>query len=164
MTDDLFQDENEFKLFNRAKDLYSYTSEAVGNENVISRRRRYPVGQRLETLADEILELCYEANTCHVVDEFEERQRLQRKIISKCYTLEGIISELGDSKAYPGMTPHKVTTWTQKSKHVRYICKSWMDGEKYRAPSSKAVELIREEKDEKGKTVRTVKELITVSK
>lgn len=83
-------------------------------------------------LADEILELCYEANLCHVEDDFEERQRLQRKIIAKCYTLEGIIAELGDSRAYEGVNEHKVSVWTKLSKHVRYICKSWMDNEKVR--------------------------------
>lgn len=128
--DYLMQDGNDFPLFNRAKDLYSYTSEAIGNENVIPRRRRKPVGERLEQIADEILELCYEANLCHTVDDFYERQRLQRRIIAKCYTLEGIISELTDSKAYPGVDAHKANVWTKRSKDVRYICFSWMNNEK----------------------------------
>lgn len=57
--------DKEFILLNRAKDLYIYTSEAVGNEKVIPRRRRYPTGQRLETMAMEILQKCHLANTIY---------------------------------------------------------------------------------------------------
>lgn len=51
----LKQDENDFVLLNKAKDLYVYTSEAVGNDQVIPKHRRYTAGQRLETLAIDIL-------------------------------------------------------------------------------------------------------------
>ena len=69
--------DKEFILLNRAKDHYIYTSEAVGNEKVIPRRRRYPTGQRLETMAMEILQKCHLANTTDLHRAFEERQRLQ---------------------------------------------------------------------------------------
>lgn len=80
--------DKEFILLNRAKDLYIYTSEAVGNEKVIPRRRRYPTGQRLETMAMEILQKCHFANTTDLHRAFEERQRLQTEVIALCLTLE----------------------------------------------------------------------------
>lgn len=95
--------DKEFILLNRAKDLYIYTSEAVGNEKVIPRRRRYPTGQRLETMAMEILQKCHLANTTDLHRAFEERQRLQTEVIALCLTLEQLIDALKASKAYPGI-------------------------------------------------------------
>ena len=84
--------DKEFILLNRAKDLYIYTSEAVGNEKVIPRRRRYLTGQRIETMAMEILQKCHLANTTDLHRAFEERQRLQTEVIALCLTLEQLRS------------------------------------------------------------------------
>ena len=48
------RDDSDFILLNKAKDLYVYTSEAVGNDKVIPKRRFRIVGQRLEGLALDI--------------------------------------------------------------------------------------------------------------
>lgn len=112
--------DKEFILLNRAKDLYIYTSEAVGNEKVIPRRRRYPTGQRLETMAMEILQKCHLANTTDLHRAFEERQRLQTEVIALCLTLEQLIDALKASKAYPGINQHKADIWIQHSLDVRY--------------------------------------------
>ena len=114
--------DKEFILLNRAKDLYIYTSEAVGNEKVIPRRRRYPTGQRLETMAMEILQKCHLANTTDLHRAFEERQRLQTEVIALCLTLEQLIDALKASKAYPGINQHKADIWIQHSLDVRYLC------------------------------------------
>ena len=116
-------------LINRAKDLYIYTSEAVGNEKVIPRRRRYPTGQRLETMAMEILQKCHLANTTDLHRAFEERQRLQTEVIALCLTLEQLIDALKASKAYPGINQHKADIWIQHSLDVRYLCAAWRDRE-----------------------------------
>ena len=105
--------DKEFILLNRAKDLYIYTSEAVGNEKVIPRRRRYPTGQRLETMAMEILQKCHLANTTDLHRAFEERQRLQTEVIALCLTLEQL----------------KADIWIQHSLDVRYLCAAWRDRE-----------------------------------
>ena len=110
--------DKEFILLNRAKDLYIYTSEAVGNEKVIPRRRRYPTGQRLETMAMEILQKCHLANTTDLHRAFEERQRLQTEVIALCLTLEQLIDALKASKAYPGINQHKADIWIQHSLDV----------------------------------------------
>ncbi|MFR9256642.1 MAG: hypothetical protein ACLVJ6_14720 [Merdibacter sp.] len=121
--------DKEFILLNRAKDLYIYTSEAVGNEKVIPRRRRYPTGQRLETMAMEILQKCHLANTTDLHRAFEERQRLQTEVIALCLTLEQLIDALKASKAYPGINQHKADIWIQHSLDVRYLCAAWRDRE-----------------------------------
>ena len=121
--------DKEFILLNRAKDLYIYTSEAVGNEKVIPRRRRYPTGQRLETMAMEILQKCHLANTTDLHRAFEERQRLQTEMIALCLTLEQLIDALKASKAYPGINQHKADIWIQHSLDVRYLCAAWRDRE-----------------------------------
>jgi len=125
----LKQDENDFVLLNKAKDLYVYTSEAVGNDKVIPKHRRYTAGQRLETLAIDILSKCFLANTKDLKKNFDERQALQDEVIALCLVLENLINALKASDAYPGVHPHKASVWTKKSMDVRYLCAAWRDHE-----------------------------------
>lgn len=124
--------ENDFILLNKAKDLYVYTSEAVGNDKVIPKHRRYTAGQRLETLAIDILSKCFLANTKDVNHQFEERQALQDEVIALCLVFENLVNALKASKAYPGIMQHKAEVWTRKSLDVRYLCTAWRDRERER--------------------------------
>lgn len=121
--------ENGFILLNRAKDLYVYTSEAIGNDKVIPKHRRFTVGQRLEKITFEILEKIVLANTKNINRCFDERQILQDEVIALCLVLETLLSSLKESTAYPGITAHKASVWTKKSLDVRYMCIAWRDHE-----------------------------------
>lgn len=123
------QDNNDFVLLNKAKDLYTYTSEAVDNDKVIPRRRFRNMGNRLEQLAMEIMIKVNLANQKDLNHEFEERRALQTEVVSLCLVLEGILNALKASKAYPGINAHKAEVWTRKSMDVRYICAAWKDHE-----------------------------------
>lgn len=125
------RDDNDFVLLNKAKDLYVYTSEAVGNDKVIP-KRRFRTGQRLESLALDIYVKIHTANVKDLDRDFEERQDLQDEAIALCLTLEGIINALKASAAYPGVNSHKAEVWTRKSMDVRYICTAWRDHERAR--------------------------------
>lgn len=124
--------ENDFILLNRAKDLYVYTSEAIGNEKIIPKHRRYTAGQRLENIVFDILDKVFLANTKDVRRYFNERQSLQDEVITLCMVLENLINALKSSAAYPGITAHKAEIWTRKSLDVRYMCTAWRDRERER--------------------------------
>lgn len=124
--------ESGFVLGNKAKDLYIYTSEAVGNTNIIPKHRRYTAGQRLESMTMEILDKCYLANTKGLKTKFEQRQALQEEIMAECLVFENLINALKASKAYPGIDAHKAEIWTRKSMDVRYLCAAWYESDKKR--------------------------------
>lgn len=117
--------EDAFVIGNKAKDLYVYTSEAIGNTNIIPKHRRHTAGQRLENLAFEIMDKCYLANTKSLKTKRQERQALQEEIMAMCLIFENLINALKASKAYPGVDAHKAEIWTQKSMDVRYLCAAW---------------------------------------
>lgn len=117
--------EDAFVLGNKAKDLYIYTSEAIGNTNIIPKHRRHTAGQRLENMTFEIMDKCYLANTKSLKTKREERQALQEEIMALCLVFENLINALKASKAYPGVDAHKATIWTQKSMDVRFLCAAW---------------------------------------
>lgn len=137
--DDLFQDENEFRIGNKICTLYLYTATAIANENIIPKRKRYPTGQRLESMVQDMMDLAYEANCCDVRLEHQERHRLQRRLISKCYSFEGLINSLVESTSYPGVTPEKGKTWMGHSKNVRHMTLSWMNGEEAKYGNSEDI-------------------------
>lgn len=122
------RNDNDFVLLNKAKDLYVYTSEAVGNDKVIP-KRRFRTGQRLESLAMDIYIKTQTANETNRDRNFDARQALQTEVIAFCRTLEGLLNALKASTAYPGVNAHKVEVWTRLSMDVRYICAAWRDGE-----------------------------------
>lgn len=126
------RDDSDFILLNKAKDLYVYTSEAVGNDKVIPRRRFRTVGQRLESLALDIYAKAQLANEKDRDRNFEIRQALQDEVVALCLTFEGLINALKASAAYPGVNSHKAEVWTRKSMDVRYICAAWRDHERER--------------------------------
>ena len=117
--------EDAFVLGNKAKDLYIYTSEAIGNTNIIPKHRRHTAGQRLENMTFEIMDKCYLANTKSLKTKREERQALQEEIMALCLVFENLINALKASKAYPGIDAHKAEIWTQKSMDVRFLCAAW---------------------------------------
>lgn len=117
--------EDAFVLGNKAKDLYIYTSEAIGNTNIIPKHRRHTAGQRLENMTFEIMDKCYLANTKSLKTKREERQALQEEIMAMCLVFENLINALKASKAYPGIDAHKAEIWTQKSMDVRFLCAAW---------------------------------------
>ena len=126
------RDDSDFILLNKAKDLYVYTSEAVGNDKVIPKRRFRIVGQRLEGLALDIYAKAQLANEKDRDRDFEMRQALQDEVVALCLTFEGLINALKASAAYPGVKSHKAEVWTRKSMDVRYICAAWRDHERER--------------------------------
>lgn len=126
------RDDSDFILLNKAKDLYVYTSEAVGNDKVIPKRRFRTVGQRLESLALDIYAKAQLANEKDRDRDFEMRQALQDEVVALCLTFEGLINALKASAAYPGVNSHKAEVWTRKSMDVRYICVAWRDHERER--------------------------------
>jgi hypothetical protein len=126
------RDDSDFILLNKAKDLYVYTSEAVGNDKVIPKRRFRTVGQRLESLALDIYAKAQLANEKDRDRDFEMRQALQDEVVALCLTFEGLINALKASAAYPGVNSHKAEVWTRKSMDVRYICAAWHDHERER--------------------------------
>lgn len=117
--------EDAFVLGNKAKDLYIYTSEAIGNTNIIPKHRRHTAGQRLENMTFEIMDKCYLANTKSLKTKREERQALQEEIMALCLVFENLINALKASKVYPGVDAHKAAIWTQKSMDVRFLCAAW---------------------------------------
>lgn len=123
------RDDNDFVLLNKAKDLYVYTSEAVGNTKVIPKHRRYPTGQQLESLAMGIFLGVSAANGKDFRRQFDERQMLQDEVIAKCDTMKSLINALKASKAYPGVDTHKAEVWTRLCMDVFYICKAWKEHE-----------------------------------
>ena len=126
------QDDSDFVLLNKAKDLYVYTSEAVGNDKIIPRRRFRIIGQRLESLALDIYSKTQLANEKNRERDFAVRQSLQDEVIALCLTFEGPVNALKASPAYPGVNAHKAEVWTRKSMDVRYICAAWRDHERER--------------------------------
>lgn len=114
------QDDSDFVLLNKAKDLYVYTSEAVGNDKIIPRRRFRIIGQRLESLALDIYSKTQLANEKNRERDFAVRQSLQDEVIALCLTFEGLVNA------------HKAEVWTRKSMDVRYICAAWRDHERER--------------------------------
>ena len=76
------RDDSDFILLNKAKDLYVYTSEAVGNDKVIPKRRFRTVGQRLESLALDIYAKAQLANEKDRDRDFEMRQALQDEVVA----------------------------------------------------------------------------------
>ena len=126
------QDDSDFVLLNKAKDLYVYTSEAVGNDKIIPRRRFRIIGQRLESLALDIYSKTQLANEKNWERDFAVRQSLQDEVIALCLTFEGLVNALKASSAHPGVNTHKAEVWTRKSMDVRYICAAWRDHERER--------------------------------
>lgn len=126
------QDDSDFVLLNKAKDLYVYTSEAVGNDKITPRRRFRIIGQRLESLALDIYSKTQLANEKNRERDFAVRQSLQDEVIALCLTFEGLVNALKASSAYPGVNAHKAEVWTRKSMDVRYICAAWRDHERER--------------------------------
>lgn len=126
------QDDSDFVLLNKAKDLYVYTSEAVGNDKIIPRRRFRIIGQRLESLALDIYSKTQLANEKNRERDFAVRQSLQDEVIALCLTFEGLVNALKASSAYPGVNAHKAEVWTRKSMDVRYICAAWRGLERER--------------------------------
>lgn len=122
-------EENDFVLLNKAKDLYVYTSEAVGNTKVIPKHRRYTVGQRLESLALEIFLGVAAANNKDLKRHFDERQELQDQVIALCDTMKALINALKASKAYPGIDTHKSEVWTRHILDVYFMTRAWRDHE-----------------------------------
>ena len=88
------QDDSDFVLLNKAKDLYVYTSEAVGNDKIIPRRRFRIIGQRLESLALDIYSKTQLANEKNRERDFAVRQSLQDEVIALCLTFEGLVNAL----------------------------------------------------------------------
>ena len=83
------RDDSDFILLNKAKDLYVYTSEAVGNDKVIPKRRFRIVGQRLEGLALDIYAKAQLANEKDRDRDFEMRQALQDEVVACARPLRG---------------------------------------------------------------------------
>lgn len=121
-----------FAIGNKAKDLYVYTSEAIGNTNIIPKHRRHTAGQRLEHMVFEIMEKCYRANIKGLDTAPQERLALQQDIMADCLVFENLINALKASKAYPGVDARKAEIWTRLSMDVRFMVAAWHKSDKNR--------------------------------
>ena len=110
------QDDSDFVLLNKAKDLYVYTSEAVGNDKIIPRRRFRIIGQRLESLALDIYSKTQLANEKNRERDFAVRQSLQDEVIALCLTFEGLVNAaLHNFDISHGADLHRAVNWWLRS-------------------------------------------------
>jgi len=107
--------EDAFVLGNKAKDLYIYTSEAIGNTNIIPKHRRHTAGQRLKNMTFEIMDKCYLANTKSLKTKREERQALQEEIMALCLVSVSVLDKEG--KITRREIEESLQAWNAHAKH-----------------------------------------------
>lgn len=123
----------EFRLGNKATDMWLFTADACANDKVIPKKYRYTTGTSLMNCADAICTYIEGANLLDLREEPKNRLALQREAIRECVKLERKIQRMTESKQYPGVTPSKGATWSKAVMSVRYMCASWYEKDKERA-------------------------------
>ena len=101
---------DDFKLGNKAADMWLYTADACANEKVIPKKYRYTTGTALMNGAEAIC-------AC---------KKLERKIL-----------RMAESKQYPGVSGQKAATWSKAVMTVRYMCAAWYEKDRSRAAQAR---------------------------
>lgn len=127
----------DFRLGNKAADLWLYTAEACANDKVIPKKYRYTTGNALMNCADAICTCIEGANLLDLREEPAERLALQRKAMRECVKMERRIQRMTESKQYPGVTANKCAVWSKAVMSVRYMCAAWYDKDKERTLQAK---------------------------
>lgn len=127
----------EFRLGNKAADMWLYTADACANDKVIPKKYRYTTGTSLMNCADTICTCIEGANLLDLREAPAERLALQKKAMRECVKMERKIQRMTESKQYPGVTPSKCATWSKAVMSVRYMCAAWYEKDKERALQAK---------------------------
>lgn len=128
---------DDFKLGNRAADLWLYTADACANEKVIPKKYRYTTGTGLMNVAEAICSCIEGANLIDLRERPEARLTMQRQALCECRKLERKILRMAESKQYPGVSGQKAAAWTRTVLTVRYMCAAWYDKDRSRAAQAR---------------------------
>lgn len=129
--------QEEFRLGNKAADLWLYTADACANEKVIPKKYRYTTGTGLMNCADSICTCIEGANLIDLREEPGRRLHMQREAMRECVKLERRIQRMTESKQYPGVNPGKCAVWCKAVMSVRYMCAAWHEKDKARAQQTR---------------------------
>ena len=98
---------DDFKLGNKAADMWLYTADACANEKVIPKKYRYTTGTALMNGAEAICSCIEGANLIDLRERPAERLAMQREALCECKKLERKILRMAESKQYPGVSGQK---------------------------------------------------------
>lgn len=118
---------DDFKLGNKAADMWLYTADACANEKVIPKKYRYTTGTALMNGAEAICSCIEGANLIDLRERPAERLAMQREALCACKKLERKILRMAESKQYPGVSGQKAATWSKAVMTVRYMCAAWYE-------------------------------------
>ena len=104
---------DDFKLGNKAADMWLYTADACANEKVIPKKYRYTTGTALMNGAEAICSCIEGANLIDLRERPAERLAMQREALCECKKLERKILRMAESKQYPGVSGQKAATWSK---------------------------------------------------
>ena len=107
---------DDFKLGNKAADMWLYTADACANEKVIPKKYRYTTGTALMNGAEAICSCIEGANLIDLRERPAERLAMQREALCECKKLERKILRMAESKQYPG-----VSGWQTEGKAFSYF-------------------------------------------
>lgn len=117
---------DDFKLGNKAADMWLYTADACANEKVIPKKYRYTTGTALMNGAEAICSCIEGANLIDL-----------REALCACKKLERKILRMAESKQYPGVSGQKAATWSKAVMTVRYMCAAWYEKDRSRAAQAR---------------------------
>ncbi len=125
------EEENEFKIITKAKDLVKHTFEMT-TEKRFPKKYRFTIVNRLHDLTLDIFQLIQEANELSVADpqEYRERNYYQRKAMTKCKT---VLFLLELSKERNLISAAQCAAWTKYVFDVKYMAAAWTKQDKQRA-------------------------------
>ncbi len=119
---------DDFKLGNKAADMWLYTADACANEKVIPKKYRYTTGTALMNGAEAICSCIEGANLIDLRERPAERLAMQR---------ERKILRMAESKQYPGVSGQKAATWSKAVMTVRYMCAARYEKDRSRAAQAR---------------------------
>ena len=128
---------DDFKLGNKAADMWLYTADACANEKVIPKKYRYTTGTALMNGAEAICSCIEGANLIDLRERPAERLAMQREALCACKKLERKILRMAESKQYPGVSGQKAVTWSKAVMTVRYMCAAWYEKDRIRAAQAR---------------------------
>lgn len=128
---------DDFKLGNKAADMWLYTADACANEKVIPKKYRYTTGTALMNGAEAICSCIEGANLIDLRERPAERLAMQREALCACKKLERKILRMAESKQYPGVSGQKAATWSKAVMTVRYMCAAWYEKDRSRAAQAR---------------------------
>jgi hypothetical protein len=128
---------DDFKLGNKAADMWLYTADACANEKVIPKKYRYTTGTALMNGAEAICSCIEGANLIDLRERPAERLAMQWEALCACKKLERKILRMAESKQYPGVSGQKAATWSKTVMTVRYMCAAWYEKDRSRAAQAR---------------------------